>query len=95
MSETTIVLGSKEYLYVDLTADQSLVDQTVEVAITTGVADAVWQPAEWQGQAGLSRSARILLDGTLAAGRYNVFVRLTDLPEVPILNAGKLRVTAQ
>ena len=90
---TTIIQGSKEYLYVDITADQALDDQPVEVAVTTArPAVDSWQAATWVGDVGTSRSARILLDGLLTVGAYTVWVRLTDNPEVPILNAGRLKI---
>lgn len=90
--EIEIVEGSVEYLYGDVTADRPLVSQPVAMAVNQGVEGATWVVATWVGDVGLSRSCRILLDGTLAAGKYQVFVKITDTPEVPITKAGVLKV---
>lgn len=96
MSDTTIEipLGSVEYLYADLTGD-ILLDGTVEMALG-GAPDAVtWEPADWVGDVGMSRSARVLLDGSLAQGTYNVWARVTDTPEAPIIKCGRVKVVTR
>jgi hypothetical protein len=95
VSEIVVTVGSVEYLYADVTADRELDSQPVEMAVDTNPASADWAEATWVGDPGLTRSCRILLDGTLAAGKYSVYVRITDTPEVPVVKAGVLRVRVQ
>lgn len=91
-TEIEMEQGSIEYLYADVNSDIVLDEQPVEMAIATTVTTAVWKSAAWVGDAGLARSARLLLDGTLTAGKYQVFVKVHDAPEVPIIHAGTLKV---
>lgn len=95
MSEIEIPYGSREFLYADVTADVTLDAQVVEIGVGRTVTDATWLAAGWQGDAGTTRSARALLDGTLALGKWSVFVRITDNPEIPIIHAGVLRVISR
>lgn len=92
-ADVTLVKGSKEYLYADLTADVVLDNQPVEFGIAANV-DAVtaWMQGAWMGDPGETRSARVLLDGSLAVGQYGVWVRITDTPEIPIVALGKLKI---
>ena len=92
MSEIELAQGTVEYLYADVTADHILDSQPVRIAVATSVTTAVWQEATWVGDPGLTRSARLLLDGSLGAGKYGVFVQITDEPEIPIFKAGVVRV---
>lgn len=95
MTETEIVKGSVEYLYVDVTGDVVLDSQPVRLAFaTTLTSSSTWVDATWMGSAGTSRSCRYLLDGLLAVGKVNIFVKITDSPEIPIIKAGTLRVKA-
>lgn len=92
MSDIVVIQGSTEYLYADVTSNIELDTQTVEMAYATTI-DAVsaWTTAAWQGTAGTERTARALF--TFAdAGNFHVFVRITDNPEIPILDAGNLKV---
>ena len=92
MTEVEIPEGSVEYLFADVTADQTLDAQPVEIGVGRTVDTAAWEAATWLGDAGTTRTARILLDGTLEVGKHLVFVRVTDNPEVPIVKAGVLRI---
>lgn len=94
MSDTTIEVpqGTVEYLYADVVADRTLNSQPVEIGLGTTVTAATWDDAQWTGASGTSRSCRILLDGSQVAGRYAIFVRITDTPEIPIIKAGYLKV---
>lgn len=84
--------GSVEYLYVDVTSDVTLSAQPVAMKVAPTVTQGTWLAAEWMGTEGLTRSCRILLDGTLTAGKYDIFVKITDNTEIPIINAGVLRI---
>jgi hypothetical protein len=90
--EVKVPIGSVEYLYVDIKTDRQLDSQAVEIALSVDLPPTVWLSAEWQGSAGTFRSARVLLDGTLAKGVYDIWARITDNPETPIIHAGRLRV---
>ncbi len=85
--------GSKEFLSVPvtLTGDAVPVNPTVHMAVIpvrTHPVATDWRVAQW-----LTTRARILLDGTLAPGVYGVWVRVTDVDEVPIRYAGQLTIT--
>jgi hypothetical protein len=79
------------------TADQ------VDFAFTpVGARPATWYPGGWDGTASIPGSnayrAQVLVGPgsngpTLAAGRYAVWLRITDDPEQPVLNVGQLSVT--
>lgn len=94
VTEIEIVQGSVEYLFADVTADRTLDSQPVGIAIDTSTDGAVFADATWIGEAGLTRTCRLLLDGTLNVGKYGVWVKITDSPEIPIIKAGSLRVKA-
>jgi hypothetical protein len=84
-------------LPVDLSAD------TVEMAFLTSSAAPTsgdWRAASWDvdstGSPARYRAQCLVGPGgtaELAAGVYNVWVRVTDNPEVPVRRAGQLRIT--
>lgn len=79
---------STEYLQVAFTASVTLDQQPVELAVVEPGArpgDEDWIAAEWVGQAATSRTARILIDDGTHVGLRNVYGRVTDDPEVPVL----------
>ena len=102
MSTVTIVEGAIEYLDFPVTAvdaDGVVVDMTgdvVQIAFqpvrATSALD--WQSAVWDPDAATA-TVRVLF-GTgvfaLAAGVYDVGLKITDNPEIPILSAGTLYV---
>lgn len=96
MSDVTveIPLGSVEYLYADITADVAL-DGSIEIGIGGPPNEATWQTAAWVGDVDLSRSARVLLDGSLALGTYLMWARITDSPEIPIIKCGKVKIVVR
>lgn len=91
-TEIEMEKGSIEYLYADVVSDVTLDQQVVEMALAETLASVTWLPAAWMGASGLARTARVLLDGTVAEGKYQVFVKIHDNPEVPIIKAGTLRI---
>ena len=93
-TEVKIPVGSVEYLYADLTGDITL-DGTVEMGLGAGADAVTWQTAEWVGTPDFSRSARVLLDGSLGLGTYYLFARVTDTPEVPIVSCGKVKIVTR
>jgi hypothetical protein len=92
-SEVRLVQGTIEYLYADIRTDRVLDDQAVSMSISPTRIPQTWIAAEWVGTPARARSARILLDGSLLPGVYNVFARVTDMPEAPIIPVGKLRIS--
>lgn len=93
MSEVKVVAGSVEYLYADIRADHNIGTQAVAMSVSTSEAPGTFATAEWVGTPGKYAAARVLLDGSLTAGLYHVFVKITDTPEIPIIYVGRLRVT--
>lgn len=90
--EVKVPVGSVEYLYVDIKTDRLLDTQAIEVAFSVDLPPTLWHTASWQGDPGKFRSARVLLDGSLAKGVYDIWARVTDNPETPIIHAGRLRI---
>lgn len=101
-------VDSLEYVLVPVSLKESglLIDptsDTVSLAFTAeGVAPVTgdWQTGTWETDATTTPdtySARCLVgpngDVTLAVGVYDVWVRVTDSPEVPVRKAGNLRIT--
>jgi len=81
--------GSVEYVEVEITSDNVLDAQPVEFSFEPSV----WLSATWQGAPGTSRVARVLMDfGTLYRGTYTLRVRITDAPEVPIIDVTQIEV---
>lgn len=86
MTDHTLVRGTKEYLDVTVSADIEL-DGTVEFSFDR----TTWVAAAWQGDEATTRTARYLLDTEdMERSSYPVYVRFTDVPEIPILRAGTL-----
>jgi hypothetical protein len=85
--------GSVEYLYADIRADRVLDTQAVKISINASNQPYDWVDAEWEGDPGMFRSARVLLDGTLPRGMYTVYAQITDLPEAPIFQVGYLKIS--
>lgn len=89
----TMVRGTVEYLTGTVTADLPIGDDD---AIAISFDRTTWLTAEWVGGAGTSREWRILLGGTtpLPSERWStVYVKVTDSPEAPILEAGLLIIS--
>lgn len=94
----SIPRDSVEYVTTPVTADVDL-DMTVAISIRFGTAAHVWLPAEWVGTLGTTRTARTTSVVTFSAAaypksQYKVYVKLTDSPEVPLISAGDLKITA-
>jgi hypothetical protein len=91
--------ASTEYVKVTITSDVTLGAQPVEFAfLATGDpdADTTWHTASWAGDAGTTRAARLLAGPgavELAAGWWTLWVRVTDDPEIPVREAGPLKIT--
>jgi hypothetical protein len=87
----TLFAGSVEHLAATVTADIELDAQTVEFS-TDGE---TWHAADWEGDPGLTRTARTVAPITWEStgrGPVPVLVRVTDTPEVPIIIAGEVLV---
>lgn len=90
---------SKEYVHVPVSASVELNTQTVEFAfLTTGTPDGAttWTAAAWEGSPANTRTARLLIGPAtampLAAGSYTVWVRITDVTETPVRQAGSITI---
>lgn len=87
--------GSIEYITATVTADVPLT-MPVELSLSRGDQH-TWLPATWEGTPGETRNVRttnvVTFDDTFEHRTYSVCVRLTDNPEVPIVNAGSLNIT--
>jgi hypothetical protein len=96
VTDVRIPQGSKEYVSATVTADVTLSAQTVEVAIRAGTQAAfVWLPAQWVGTSGTIRQCRTTSPVDFTAypkTAHEVYVRVTDSPEIPVLHAGTLTV---
>lgn len=102
VSARRIPSGSVEFLtvLVDTGGVATLSSQPVAFALTAVGYDpdgtTTWRSASWSGEAGTSRSAAILIGpGTshiIAEGKYEVWVKVTDNPESPIVHAGRLTI---
>lgn len=92
MSTPRFIVGSVEYLKVQVVADSTLADtESVDIKLNGD-----WVAAEWTGDAGTTRIARTLVDfADVPPGNHNIYVRLTDTPESPILAAGRIKVEAE
>lgn len=86
------IVGSVEYLKAQVTSDEALTSaDTVEIKV-----GGTWRTAEWVGSEGLTRVARVLVDfADISVGSHQVYVRLTDSDEVPLLDAGRIAVEAE
>jgi hypothetical protein len=94
---------SREYLGVNVTADVELDEQPVSIAVHpySSTADPTLSPAEWVGDAGTTREARILVgpggDPSVVeltrGSTYRILVKVTDNPEAPVVEAYQLKVT--
>lgn len=87
--------GSVEYITATVTADVPLT-MPVELSLSRGDTH-TWLPATWEGAPGETRNVRTLnvvtFDDTYEASAYSVCVRLTDNPEMPVIDAGRLNIT--
>lgn len=94
---------TKEHIRITITADEATVldTQTVEFAFMTSGSpqDGDWTEAEWVGDPGNTREARLLVGPeaglTLPRGVYNIWYRITDSTEgseIPARPAALLHV---
>jgi hypothetical protein len=99
MTDIRIPRDSVEFVKARVTADQTLSDSVgVELSLTPIGGVHTWLAGEWEGTEDTTRIARTSSEVTFssanyAARTYRVFLRLTDNPETPILDAGTLRIT--
>ena len=95
---------SLEYLRYQVTANVLGVPytptaDTVQFAFpATGVAPSSWFSGSWETVGGSTYFARCLVGPsggvvTLAAGNYDVYIKITDSPEVPVRKVGTLTVS--
>lgn len=92
MSVVEYPKGTKEYVKAVITSDRSLSAQVVEIKV-----NGAWVAATWQGTAGLTRTARttsVVDFASATLGYQTVYARFTDSPEIPIIDCGKILVTA-
>lgn len=87
---------SLQYVRVPVTADGiDVTADPVAMAFTSGFGSSP-QSGDWHDAAWDNGNARILVgpggDVTLFSGRYLIWVKVTDSPEIPVLRAGYLVV---
>lgn len=84
---------SVEYIELTVTVDGAPRTDGVQVAITTG-SD---RPDDWHAVTVIAgRTLALIGPGTdhpLTPGHYQVWARVTDTPEVPVLSVGRLTIT--
>lgn len=86
-----VYVGTTEYLVVNVSANVDLGDQTVTISLD----GTTFAAASWVGStASPRRAARLLLDdaNTPAAGEHDVFVKIDDGVEIPVIRAGTIVV---
>lgn len=99
MSDLTIPRGSVEYVTATVTADVALTDATtVRLALTRRGEDHDWIDAAWTGAEGTTRACRtsnpVTFDtDTIPGDLVDVFIQLTDSTEIPIIEAGTIKIT--
>jgi hypothetical protein len=80
---------STEYVTANVYTSEDITGSTAEMSFDRGVS---WYPASLS-----ETQAKVLVgpsgDVTLARGSYQVLVRIHDLPEVPVIEAGSLSIT--
>lgn len=84
---------SKEYLLVPVTANVVVTDDVVAFAFTDPAADPTsWTTGDWDA----SGNARILVGPggavTLTKGLKDVWLKITDSPEIPVRRVAQLDV---
>lgn len=93
MSNRTIYRGATEIIEVSVTADDvEIDDQTVHFSVDFG---ATWIAASWTSEAGTTRTAAATIIVSDHFGRSMsrpLLVRVSDVPETPIVKAGMLNV---
>ncbi|HEY9371461.1 hypothetical protein [Streptomyces sp.] len=91
-----------EYFGVEITTSSVLDAQPVHLAFVdmdtaSSPVSGDWKVAAWVGTAGTTRTARVLLGPagavTLAPGKYMVWYKVTDSPEIPARPVGVLSIT--
>lgn len=86
-----MLASSVEYLIIPLTSPDDITTNVVELSLDEGL---TWRPCERTAP----KAARLLVGpgtavGALPVGTHRVLIRITDAPEVPVLDAGRLYVT--
>jgi hypothetical protein len=92
MSYPVFPIGTTEYVIASVTSDLVLSNQVVAIVIEETV-----HPATWLGTEGTTRSCRTtspitFTEPTWVDDLYEMQVRITDTPEVPLVPAGYIRV---
>jgi hypothetical protein len=92
-AEWTYIRGSIQELQAEVsTTNGTVLDaQVVEMSLDGDT----WFTGTWLGTAGTTREVEALVDfGTVYIGTYNVRVKVTDTPSLPIFFVGQVKVVA-
>lgn len=93
MTEAPYIVGTEEYVRVKVT---ELTGAEIGIGGSVSILLAGQEhPAVWEGDAGAIQTARTADPVDFAGwspGLYSRFVRFTDSPETPLLDAGPIRV---
>jgi hypothetical protein len=83
---------SKEYITIPVTADEVVTDDPVAFSFTApGVQPTVWTSGDWTPDG----RARVLVGPSvlpLTVGLLDVWIKVTDSPEVPVRKVGQISV---
>ncbi len=87
-----LVIGTVQFLKVRITANVDLDEQTVQFSFDKEE----WHNAIWQDEIGTTRVAALLV-GTEEVplpehGTTNLYVRIADSPETPVISVGRLSI---
>ena len=78
-----------EFLPVNVTVNGSAVTTNVQTAIV----ELGERPTTWGTAATLGTAIGVMVAGTaLGVGTFEVYAKVTDSPEVPVLNCGSFRI---
>lgn len=91
MTVRIIYTGTIEYLSGTVTANVTIGADVVAVSFDR----VTWYPAAWTGPTGTTQTWQLLLGALVplpSTTNSTVFVRVTDNPEAPVMNAGTLTV---
>lgn len=98
MTSRVLNLAATEYVSIPLVCDVQQTTQPVHFSFDNGV---TWTVAAWTGTAVQdsttllwTRTARLLVAGTtlVRPGIYKILARVTDNPEIPVIECGGLAV---
>lgn len=78
-----------EFVPIVVTVDGSAITSGIEVAVV----EAGLRPTTWEAVYTLGTAVGVMVAGTaLGVGTFEVYARVTDSPEIPVINCGTFRI---